>query len=72
MEIVKWILNTQGESVMDAATFLPKTIRTMSLHQSLAIRNRMLPQSSLLRDQFGFLRGIYGDEQWILEAWGRP
>jgi hypothetical protein len=53
---------------LDASAFVQAAIHTLSLHQSLALRNRRNPKSALLRDQFTHVRFGYGDEQWILEV----
>jgi hypothetical protein len=69
-ERVKSILQTkEGQSiVMDAATFVPAVTKSLSLHQSLALRNRMIPESGLLRDHLRSVRRNYVDEQWVLEV----
>jgi hypothetical protein len=55
-------------SFMDIFTFVPSTVETSKVHQSMAIRNKMQPQQVLLREGFKTFRQGYGDEQWTLEV----
>jgi hypothetical protein len=55
-------------AVMDGITHLPAAINAMSLHQSMTLRNMMMPKSVQLRDQESALRLWYTDEQWTLEV----
>jgi hypothetical protein len=67
--IVPILQTIEGQSIlMDAVTMLPSAIAAVSLHQSMALRNRMIPASGLLRDQFRPYRLEYTDDQWALEV----
>ena len=54
--------------VMEALGIMDQATDTISLHQSLALRNRMLPRSALLRDQLNPQHTLYGDDEWSKEV----